>query len=370
MESPAVIPAELAQHNTEIHIVEANWDLQEYSQFGLASFNIFFLSDTPVEAADIELDLPVEPSYRFELYDVFLGDAPQVLSNDPGAPVRFTYDVYLHYCDFDWSALIDKYRLVQELGKTPPADRTSEDRRKYTEALNDYESFYNMYQAEYQNLTNEMLPQFYCYQIAILLETSEIINDETFNNVTLKIGDKTASVDIGKIQLYAQQCPLSSEEPQGISQYPLAASTPISNLSGTINIPAAGFIADDDIVITGYRFLTGDIEIEQIKVIITSSTGQSSNFTWDGKMPLAVDAGSQVDYGIIITDERMTKCGFDLQGFVQMEHEMDGVVFEHRFLHRIYHDFNPYEEYAKYFDGIDFTEYYEKYYYPIVSGIE
>ena len=66
----------------------------------------------------------------------------------------------------------------------------------------------------------------------------------------------------------------------------------------------------------------------------------------------------------------MNKCGFDLQGFVQMEHETDGVVFEHRFLHRIYHDFNPYEAFAQFFDGYDYTDYYEKYYYPIVLGIE
>ena len=71
-----------------------------------------------------------------------------------------------------------------------------------------------------------------------------------------------------------------------------------------------------------------------------------------------------------IADPRMKMTGFDFRYFVQTEYECNGVIYQNTCPHWICHDPNPYEEYAKLFDGIDFTEYYEEYYYPLVLGIE
>ena len=73
---------------------------------------------------------------------------------------------------------------------------------------------------------------------------------------------------------------------------------------------------------------------------------------------------------ISLAGEVLKTSGFLLGSIVRLEYEVDGKVQEYTYNHQFTHIVNPYETFAKYFDGIDFTQYYEVFYNPCILGIK
>lgn len=369
-ETPSVIPAKLAKHQTDIYIPELNMNRDIYQDSGGLAVYVYIYSDEELDLNSIDVDIPIQTSYSFMVEERQLGVSPDQLAIDASADVRFSYDTYLSYAGFDWSALREKYDVMQEAHATQRNENTSENREKYTKAYHDYYQLYESYWDDYLLLTESMLPQFHAYTVMIIFEIGTTTEDEVVNCLDLTIGGKTATVDIGEVRLHTQNSPLFTTDPLDfLGRISLGSFTPISTLYERVQIPIT-FTTKQDLMLTGFNLFSSSVEINGIEVQIISQDNNSSNFLWDGKSPIPILAESTVELWTTFEGEDLEKFGFQLNGFVNFEFDVDGVSYEHTYEHKFHHEMSDYEEYAKHFDGIDFTEYYEKYYYPIVLGLE
>ena len=369
-ETPSVIPAELARHDKDIVILEANWDVDIYLNSGFRQLSIWVVSGKELDVNDIMVEIPVEYQYTLELFEILRGEAPKSLKDDMNAFVGFTYDCYLNYCGFDWKKLAEKYELVQAIQNKTYESKPGEQPKTYAEAEREYQDYYHMYWDDYLLLEESMLPQFFCYKIAIEVDVESAATSETINELTVTINGVSATLSVGEARLHAENINQLFTEPPSISSYPLGAYAPVQDLSGAITVSIMDFIAEEDLCVTGVKALSGSLDLGQMEVQIMSDKGMSNNFRWDGNTPISVSADSTVHFGSTIVDPRMKEVGFDFRSFIGMEYEVNGVAYQYTYEYLFCHEIDPFEEYAKHFDGIDFTEYYEKYYYPIVSGIE
>lgn len=369
---PTVIPAKLAKHQNSIVVLEANWDIDIFRDSSSSQLNLYILSDQPLSQSDVQADIPVDTAYTVILDEYLRGDSPMTLAEDIGAFVRFSYDTYLSYCDFDWANLAAKYQAMQDILNDPKLSNTPVARQQaYQQAEQEYRQYYETYWNDYLLLNELMIPQFYSYALTILFNTSSIKTDEKFNAVTLTMCGESTTLDIGEVRLHPEKADIStSERTMLLEEYWFGGSTPLPYLNDSLDIAITTLTPKQDIVVTKLDVLQGKLKLGNMNVLITSKKGAASNFIWDGNMSIQVPAGSRIEFSTTIVDSRMAVPGFDFSDMIGIEFEVDGVSHMHCYTQRFFHEPNPFEEYAKYFDGIDFTEYYEKYYYPIVCGIE
>lgn len=330
---------------------------------------INIISKISLTESDIAVEIPVQTPYSFSLSEWNLGNAPNTLTSELSSNVLFSYDIYLHYLEFDWIELADKYKKMVETQLNFEASKTDENKEIYTQAANTYYEYYGMHWDDFLLLDSTMLPQFHGYSLEISFDPGATTENETFNTLVLTINGQSMEIDIGEVSLHSDS---RFDYQNDASEYisgSLAATSPIFTLSNNYEF-TAHFIALQDLVLTGYNIYSEDIDVTKMEVRIQSDDTHSANFLWDGKSPIQIKAGSTVEIPTTISSSYLKKPGFILSGFVVFECEVDNATYEYIYEHRFHNYINCYEQYAIYFDGIDFTEYYEEYYYPCVLGID
>jgi len=341
-----VIPAEISAYQGDPIILEANWDLDLYSKNGLPQIDLYFISPEPVKEEDVSISFPADIPCTYQVHQSEFKYAPNQLTLETEAWVDFHYVDYLHYCDFDWEKLAQLFDENPDMAK----------------------AYFQQHYYSYLQLSPEMLPQYYYYHIAIL--TEYLIEEEVaFNTIDLTINGKTTTVDIGECRLHTEV--INPENPvdekmNGLGYDEVAIRNDLSAKTTYVN----RFEPKEEMLLTGVQFLTGNVQYSSIRVTIDEAGGNSLDFTWDGKMPLTLPAGSTVTVEIHSEDERLTEPGYSFRVHCQYEFEIDGVAYQHIAQTEFSYQMRPYEAFAQFFDGYDYTDYYEKYYYPIVLGIE
>lgn len=360
---PAVIPAEMATATAEPVILETNWDIDYYCGTRLPQLDFFVISTEPISKENVSMELPIDIPFEYDLALYTNGQAPKEFVDNPGAYVLFSYDHYLHYCDFDWTELAAKYQAMED-ARIPLRDGYSAEKQQaFQQAQTEYESFYKQFYNDYLKLDMDMIPQYYCYQVCFYpgVPTEELV----LNTIDLTINGKTTTVDIGEVRFHTDTIKRNQSEVNGfIEKQMLGAYSPILELNETYWF-TTDFTAKKDLLLTGFEIANDHIEY---RGLILQAKG--TNFAWDGKMPVDIPAGSLVILEATLTDPRLLQPGFCIKGQVSVEFEVDGITYEHTYEHQFYHAHNPFALYAQHFDGFDFTDYYEKYYYPIVLGSE
>lgn len=369
-ETTSASPAESTNTTSDVRIMETNWDVDIYNNSGFRQFILYLFSKEELDLSTIAVDIPTDFPYKFTCDEWSLGDAPIMLSKDNDADVLFSYDTYLHYCGFDWSELAKKRQAAQAARDNSHDPTLGDDSKNDSEAATQYQNYYLMHWDDYCKLDSSMLPQFHEYRIIISFAFEAPQKEERINQLSVTIGDQKIIHSIGEIRLHNEKVGSNSPELPGISYQMLSVHAPVRGKNGMQTIPAISFNADKDLFLNKIKVLTGNLDTPEYYLQISGKPSASANFIWDGTTPVKVSKGCSVSCDANIVDPRMKKTGFDFRFFVLMEYECDGVVYQDTNHFWICHDPNPYEEYAKLFDGIDFTEYYEKYYYPIVLGIE
>lgn len=368
---PTVIPADLAANKTTFAIGECYWDFEIYPDSSLRQLDLYILSAKKLTSDDVSVDIAVSCPYTVNLYELPQGNAPRNLAYDSDAVVEFTYDIYLHYCGFDWGELAEKYRVMEQMQETVAQDNTAENRAAYKQVATAYQEYYNSHWDDYVLLTKYMLPQFRYYQLAIVFDPSSAEVNEKFTNLTVTVGENSIVKEIGEVRIYSEDFVQSSAESSDyLKDYWLSALTPVTQLSGMLDVTLTDFTATEDMLLTGLDFVTGGFELAEVQLKIEADRGNATDFIWDCKSPIPVTANSYLAFLATFDDARLERAGFVVKGFLVIEYEVDGIAYQRSHEHQLKHTPNCFETYAKYFDGIDFTEYYEEYYYPIVLGIE
>jgi len=363
-------PTDASTEELRVYVADVNCDLDIYLDSTSRTCYLYVLSNQKLSENDFQIDIPKQTSFHFVLSEDYLGVAPNELQTDLGAPVMFTYDIYLNYLGFDWGELASKKQAVSDAEAAMKKDNTSENRNRYVQASTEFNDYYQMHWDDYLRLDQFQIPQFYSYVLMINFEVETTTQFEQIQTMQLQVKDKILPLQVGEICLYPQnQFDPESTTSDFLKDVPIVASTPISVPSGTVEI-VAHFTADTDLTLTGFDVISNCLDIESTCVRTISDGKYGIDFVWDRHTPIHLEAGDGIEIPTVIAGEVLKTSGFLLDSIVRLEYEVDGKVQEYTYNHQFTHIVNPYETFAKYFDGIDFTEYYEKYYYPIVSGIE
>lgn len=353
-------PAEFSKKIDGIHVSEANWDRDIYMDSVDSTLDLYIYSEQKLDVDDITVDIPVEAEYGLYLMKENTGKAPASLSEDAEENVKFTYDVYLNYLGFDWTELANKYRKMQA---------QEEGSQAYLEAEEEYTAYYQQHWDNYLLLDESQIPQFYRYKLMITFQRQTEPTAEKFNSLTLKIGEQVLTMDIGEVRL----------QPKAHFSYGNMAFEYITTSMGTtktLDVPTESFryfdqlTACKDFRLTGYQFDWKDMKMGDIRLQIRSYGNEPKDFVWDGETPLELKEANEVDFDVMLTIPQMAKPGASVNTLVTFRCEVGDETLEHMYECTIEHVANCYEEYAKFYHGIDFTEYYEAYYYPCVMGIE
>jgi len=368
-ERPDVVPAEFEKCKSGIHVAEVCLDRDIYMDSSDWTLDFYIFSEEELDISNVTVDIPVESSYSLLLSELYLGEAPGTYSDFWGDNILFTYDVYLNYLGFDWTELADKFQKMTAAEETAKTEKTSEARQAYSAAQKEYSDYYNQYQDEYWLLDETMLPQFHGYKLMVTFDYGEIPVDEAFNSLTIKVGDQVLPLDIGEVRLHC-----SSRFSYDYDAFEYIDASMAS--SRTLHVPSANYqhhdhlIALKDFMLTGYEVHLDNIEIGDIYLQIQSESKGARDFLWDGKTPLEIMAGDKVELNTTLVIPQLANQGAALNCFVQFVCEADGVELKHTYETVLGQVSNYYEEYAKFYHGIDFTKYYEAYYYPCVMEAE
>lgn len=350
-------------HDVCYFVTEANWDQDVYLDSAFRSFNLFIMSETPLDQCDIQIDIPIETPYTFDVYESPRGKAPSVLADNPGEDVKFTYDIYLHYCEFDWTLLAEEYSAMTAAKEAYAQEKNDTNKIALRLATEAYEQHYREKWDDYLLLDESALPEFYYYDILITFDFPN--SNESITEITVSVDNVHTVCDVGEVRLYPSNFIQNPTDLSGIlAETNYASSSIAPYLSESFDKGLGTFKAEQDMLLTGFGFVEGEIGISNLRV----SIDQAGDFMWDGKMPITIKKGSTVQFYATVSDPRMTLPGYHISDFIRIEVEVDGNVYEHLSQYKFSHFINPFELYASSFDGIDFTEYYETYYFPFVVG--
>jgi len=362
---PRVIPAEFEKIHSSFSISKANWDLDIYANSGRPHVELFIMSPEKLKPEDVIVEVPIDTPPTIYLHEVDLRDA---LSKDVTSQHQFAYDTYLTYCGMDWADLAQKYNTYQNALADYQASKDKEKQQLVQDSYDAYENLYKSYYEDYCLLRRSMLPKFYYYQLVIWIEPG-VTKDETFHTVTVTVGTDSQTLDIGEVRIHASNnCTSTPHFHEIIKEAIMGVQRPVLGVCENC-VSYTDIRAAKDLTLTGLKFVSDGIEIAEINASITTQ-GTSADFIWDGKMPINIPAGGEGNFRLTLKDPRMLQPGFEIRGFMVFEFESGGVSYQHCYEETFTHNPNAFEAYAATVHGLDFTEYYEKYYYPIIMGIE
>ena len=126
------------------------------------------------------------------------------------------------------------------------------------------------------------------------------------------------------------------------------------------------FTAEEDITLMEYKVWEEQFSVLDLIVTISSNTGYSVDFYWDGSSPIDVGTGDRVSVTAIIHNLDMENFSY----YQKMHSELVYAVGEQ--LYSAVTEMscsstittNLHELYAIIFDGVDMEHYYRDYYYP------
>jgi len=371
-----VIPAEVPVIRQGFCIPERNYDMDLFPNSYGNHISLFIISDTRLKSSDISVEVPTACNYdyRFDPSMVintpsFLQEVVSDLEEHPASEaeamgVSFGYDTYLSYCGADWSGIGLEYKRMKnriDVVMSDPEASLQEKDKVQTEALDAFEDYYYFLESSYVQLDESKLPQFYIYSLSISLQLdSPEIQDEVINHIDLTVAGQSMTVDIGEVRIHSS---IACQRTSGLSEY-------ISNYAaggGFCEVPELTesmdmgvlFTAKKDLLLTGF-----DVPYGCTDYTVTVRIEQKYNsmdFQWDGKSTIAVEEGSDVQISINFQNPIMKEKGFGFHLWTNLRFEADGLDHQLSSYDAIDHRMDAFEEYAAYFQGIDFSPYYDEY---------
>ncbi len=344
------------------------YDLDFYLNTAFNNIMIPVVSKTPIDASAAKITLPLEIDYEVYFNEVLLTE---------NYAQYFDYYLYQCYRDLDWAKVAKLFSAAREASQAQ-ADAGDPDQAAQQQIVDDYWAYADQYSQDYDALTQEMLPQFYAYEVLInFYYDYDNPQDDAFTYMDVSWPGVSFRANCGEVRFHKEN--MYDDFPSeigGLQQHTYGirdtASYPYG--SGTVNTWVANFETEDDITLTrGYFFGNGP-RIAEIQVYAASQEQdvdgtpvRSMDYLWDGQTPLPVEGGLSVQLSATFTDQRLQDMVPEGKLYFFLEYEYQGkhaVSITELGLHR---NANFYELAAIYLDGIDVQSYYEQFFYPYLS---
>lgn len=321
------------------------------------TWGVTILSKEPIDTESFQILIPIRNQYQTYIipWEYPRMTSYMMGSSDEADTVRtFSYDLYTVYCGLDYSEVRAMYEQFDA-----DSHWNSEETARYNEKINEY-------LLPFQALTEADLPMFYYYEASVVFDISEPFT-ESFSEVDFVINGRTYHRQIGQINLIDGSLPYD---------YPIGGWGKIfisqpSNIYGD-DIGRTNwlydFVAEEDMTISNFKVLGDHTEILDLYMKITSGEN-TTDFYWDGRSPIHVYAGDQVQLNFTYRRPGLSNLHYNMQIYTEMDCILDGEtkawVAE---INLVPNTYDPYLLYAIIFDGLDMESYFRDYYYALTPN--
>ena len=339
----------------------------DYSYYPILTLRV--LSKHVLDETDCSVRMPIRTGYRAAAHQLSVTPAPAGELKTEGG---FPYFLYQIYRGTDWKKMAE-LELDAASG-------------------NELNAYGEQYRGDYLALTARDLPHFFLYEVQIQFPASaegNTIFDEECSRIELHLGDFDTVLDGGSFRLHADPLPLEPyKNDTWLGVKPGMLANPIGTASCPWNdgIERLELLMDldvqEDVTLTSFSLYESRIELLELYVAVSSESGGSMDFAWDGKTPMKLKAGVHVAFSAVIRDPLaanqtvetdrgvVVRSCYDyasrIIGILRYDCGADkGTLWTEHNLTRYP---NPWETYAVRFDGLDISSYYLDYYQPFFNS--
>lgn len=345
------------------------------------AFRIF--SKTPLDVDSISVEVPISHPYEVKVRELQPGGVEEVdQSSRMGYSgyynkESFTYPLYLAYLGKDFREMAQiQYTWKQALrwqSSINAGELTLEEwellLQPYEDALQAYEDSLNADWKAYMALTREDLPQFYAYSVSIRFdEFTEFVQDESFDQIEITIGDQVYVQDVGHISLITDwdlPAPIDwTVGYGGIDGYigGRSSASPYNDGVECLN-SYFHFVASRYMLLEELVMLTPSLKVERISLNIKPAQGKAFVTDWDMSEPYEILPGDEVTINLAFSSPEMDTPGYQIMADAYLLYSTDGEQYLKFANCYIGPAGSHYFWNAVLFDGIDLEDYYWEYLY-------
>ena len=355
----------------EIYISLANESCDYYQDSpgfrpGL-SFRI--LSAREIGTGNIQVALPMQTPHTVEILDQTAEyHTLQDWSSEEAGSFAFWHYLLLQKPDWDYlaqvkedEAALAKWRLEHRVGEgsremTDP-EEIALDSRVAAGAL-----YIQQYNDGFEQFSAEEIPAFYVY--LVLITPTEPFAEETVGQIEITVGKKTIPLSFGAWRFHRDTPPeIATSDSFGVR----LDSQGVMGLDGTFCDCGFAMVRDafcftvgkEDITVTDIAADREEYTLMGARIrLLTQDQQTASDYYWDLKSPLDLDAGQSVAVDLVLRSDRFLEYEFNGTMYPSLEYEIG--ERPHRLVSPCYlkRSNDILETYFAMFEGVELSEVY------------
>lgn len=348
--------------------LENSWD---------TSLNFLVISKRQLDKDSIQVSSPIVNAYTYSIADLgqmmpfretfytALDEGQQLgeVSSEHWLP----YYVYQGYVGVDFAKLGELWQIYLNEGQ-----KRSEAGYYYasdaeTAAYNEFVTLRDAALSAYKAIQSDQTREFYVYQVSVTFQRENAV-DEVLTELAVTIDGTQYTPFTGEIHLVPSEYPACYAEQTSMSSFPVLQ-TPATGLygDGIGRLITHMFTAEDDLTLMECIIREKRFSVLDLIVTISSNTGNSASFYWDGASPVDVRAGDSVTVEVIFHNSDMDNFSYYQKVYPELVYSVGEQSYSETTEMSCSSIFvmNFHELYAIIFDGVDMESYYRNYYYPI-----
>ena len=361
----------------QIYIASENVYMDYYvgvSGFPFFQFDIY--SRQPLDPEEISVTFPVNFPITVNEYTVMVDHYPVeerkpeiVLNNGSGkSSDNLPYHVYLTYR----GETFEKGKAVSAADLISGRYEVEDSEGNFVSAADVLAGKFKLKEGEeieqryrdFASLTGDDLPQFYVYNIDIMLyDITDLEETVVLDKLEITIGDEVYEAKLGCVRrLPPEAFPTEARVVSDRTFYTNTIQLYNDGVFQLVNVFQMEE-APEDITITGLRIAEEATRILDIQVVMNSG-GQYMEMQWDGVSPIYLYEGDSISISVVVKNEHAGKLLNYLVNHTIVEYtdssneQLCAVTTQVSILER-----NECENYAIIFDGLDLEPYYRNYFY-------
>ena len=186
----------------------------------------------------------------------------------------------------------------------------------------------------YRALDDSEKPAVYRYTLDLFIPDPYMDSETVLNEITVAVKGKSRTCQLGVVQSrimeaieyeYDPDSRLNCNDNIGYSGYSAEVSK-----EGVILLKDIRYTAENNLIITGIRFLKGeDVQIQRVTVVQNTADGAVIDTAWDMKQPIELNSGDSIYLNVQIADPFFagTLGGWNAR-YLMLEYQCDGETFE------------------------------------------
>ncbi len=342
------------------------------------ALNFLVISKRQLNKDSIQVSAPVANAYTYFVTDLVADseipfretfytalDEGQQLG-EASSENWLPYYVYQGYAGVDFARLGQLWQLYLNEGQKQSTAGASYASDAETSAYNEFVALRDAALSAFKAVQADQTREFYVYWVSIAFGRENAV-DEVLTELAVTIDGTQYTPFTGEIHLVPSKKPACYTNTR-MSLIPMVQ-TPATGLygDGMGRLCTHMFTAEDDLTLTELIIREEQFSVLDLIVTISSKTGNSANFYWDGASPVDVHAGDRVTVEMIFHNPDMDHFSYYQKVYPELVYSVGEQSYSETTEISCSSVFtmNYHELYAIIFDGVDMESYYRDYYYPV-----